>query len=259
MAISKIKLPDNSTQDIHDSRVLGVDSTPTANSSNLVTSGGVYATLANKADDSDVVHVTGDETIEGDKKFFDDVIVSNRAQGTDGEATIELQASSSSIAANKYYSAETAEDFSWVNWSGTYSPWPPGPGAEPVTHTKTLQQALDERNNPTIDSTPTSGSTNPVSSGGVYTALGAKQGTISDLATIRSGAAAGATAYQKPSTGIPASDLASGVIPTYDLSQYETKTNKVTSLSSASTDTQYPSAKCVYDLIGDVETLINAL
>ena len=45
MAISKIKLPDNSTQDIHDSRVLGVDSTPTANSSNLVTSGGVYQAL----------------------------------------------------------------------------------------------------------------------------------------------------------------------------------------------------------------------
>lgn len=40
------------------------------------------------------------------------------------------------------------------------------------------------------------------------------QPTISDLSTIRSGAQAGATAYQKPSTGIPASDLASGVIPT---------------------------------------------
>lgn len=146
-----------------------VDSTPTQGSTNPVTSGGVYATLADKADDSDVVHVTGDETIEGDKKFFDDVIVSNQAQGTDGEATIELQASSSSIAAHKYYSAETAEDFSWINWSGTYSPFPPGPGAEPVTHTKTLQQALNERNNPTIDSTPTSGSTNPVSSGGVKT------------------------------------------------------------------------------------------
>lgn len=45
MAISKIKLPDNSTQDIHDSRVLGVDSTPTADSGNLVTSGGVAAAL----------------------------------------------------------------------------------------------------------------------------------------------------------------------------------------------------------------------
>lgn len=37
------------------------------------------------------------------------------------------------------------------------------------------------------------------------------QPTISDLATIRSGAEAGATAYQKPSSGIPSSDLASAV------------------------------------------------
>lgn len=38
-------------------------------------------------------------------------------------------------------------------------------------------------------------------------ALGSKQGTISDLQEIRSGAQAGATAYQKPTTGIPNSDL----------------------------------------------------
>lgn len=41
--------------------------------------------------------------------------------------------------------------------------------------------------------------------------LSGKQDVISDLATIRSGAAAGATAYQKPSGGIPKTDLASGV------------------------------------------------
>lgn len=35
--------------------------------------------------------------------------------------------------------------------------------------------------------------------------------------------------------------------------------NLVTSISSSSTDTQYPSAKCVYDIVGDIETLINAL
>lgn len=37
----------------------------------------------------------------------------------------------------------------------------------------------------------------------------------------------------------------------------EVTTNKVTSLSSSSTDTEYPSAKCVYDLIGDIETLLS--
>lgn len=45
----------------------------------------------------------------------------------------------------------------------------------------------------------------------VENALSGKQATISDLATIRSGAAAGATAYQKPSTGIPKTDLDSAV------------------------------------------------
>lgn len=43
------------------------------------------------------------------------------------------------------------------------------------------------------------------------TLLNQKQGTISDLGTIRSGAQAGATAYQKPGTGIPKIDLASAV------------------------------------------------
>lgn len=38
-----------------------------------------------------------------------------------------------------------------------------------------------------------------------------KQDIIDDLATIRAGAAAGATAYQKPQTGIPASDMAAAV------------------------------------------------
>ena len=41
--------------------------------------------------------------------------------------------------------------------------------------------------------------------------IASKQDTISDLQTIRSGAAAGATAYQKPSGGVPKSDLASSV------------------------------------------------
>ncbi len=39
--------------------------------------------------------------------------------------------------------------------------------------------------------------------------------------------------------------------------KFEKTSNKVTSLSSNSTDTQYPSAKCVYDLIGDAISYIN--
>ena len=39
----------------------------------------------------------------------------------------------------------------------------------------------------------------------------------------------------------------------------EDTTNKVTSLSSSSTDTEYPSAKCVYDLVGDIETILASI
>lgn len=45
----------------------------------------------------------------------------------------------------------------------------------------------------------------------------------------------------------------------YGISMAEHIYNKVTTLSATSTDTQYPSAKCVYDLVGDVKTLIDNL
>lgn len=45
----------------------------------------------------------------------------------------------------------------------------------------------------------------------VNAGLSGKQDVINDLATIRSGAAAGGTAYQKPGTGIPSTDLSSEV------------------------------------------------
>ena len=39
----------------------------------------------------------------------------------------------------------------------------------------------------------------------------------------------------------------------------ENVSNKVVSLSANSTDTEYPSAKCVYDLIGDIEEVLTTL
>lgn len=44
-----------------------------------------------------------------------------------------------------------------------------------------------------------------------------------------------------------------------DVSGKEDKSNKVTSISSSSTDTQYPSAKCVYDIVGDIESILEEL
>lgn len=44
-----------------------------------------------------------------------------------------------------------------------------------------------------------------------------------------------------------------------EFNEKEDSSNKVTSLSAQSTDTQYPSAKCVYDIVGDIETLLAAI
>lgn len=38
---------------------------------------------------------------------------------------------------------------------------------------------------------------------------------------------------------------------------YQTTSNLVTSISSSSTDAQYPSAKCVYDIVGDIESILH--
>lgn len=39
----------------------------------------------------------------------------------------------------------------------------------------------------------------------------------------------------------------------------EDKSNKVTSISSASTNDQYPSAKCVYDILGNIDALLTQI
>lgn len=69
--------------------------------------------------------------------------------------------------------------------------------------------------------------------------------------------------YSKPSSGIPSTDLASAVqtsldkadsaIQSSDLTDYELNTNKVTSISSSSTNTEYPSALAVYNYIQSLD------
>lgn len=77
--------------------------------------------------------------------------------------------------------------------------------------------------------------------------------------------------YTKPTSGIPKTDLASDVQTSLekadtalqnhqDISGKEDTSNKVTSLSNSSTDTQYPSAKATYTyintILGNIETLL---
>lgn len=57
---------------------------------------------------------------------------------------------------------------------------------------------------------------------------------------------------------LPVSDT-EYITPSQIVNGREETANKVTSISSLSTDTEYPSAKCVYDIVGDIETLLTAL
>ena len=80
--------------------------------------------------------------------------------------------------------------------------------------------------------------------------------------------------YEKPDSGIPKSDLSSAVQTSLekadsalqahqDISGKEDKTNKVASISSSSTDDEYPSAKSVHTYveakIGNIETILEEL
>lgn len=73
---------------------------------------------------------------------------------------------------------------------------------------------------------------------------------ILNLEEIEAGAAAGATAYQKPADGIPASDIASGVIPQ---TEQASEILVSTTISSSSADTEIPTAKAVYDYIQSLD------
>lgn len=188
--------------------------------------------------------------------------------------------------------------------------------------------------NITVDSTPTSGSTNAVMSGGVYTALNNKQnkltagdginitnntisvgltagdgiditnntisvdGVSPDTITLATVATSGSyydlsnqptipviilegvvqdiidlapvaitgsynNLINKPTIPTTTSSVTSGSTSALTsggaytaLQNYQTKANLVTSVSSSSTDSQYPSAKLFYDTIGDIETLL---
>lgn len=75
-------------------------------------------------------------------------------------------------------------------------------------------------------------------------------GLASNYATAAQGALA--------DTALQPADLNGYATETWVGNQgYQTTANLVTSISSLSTDTEYASAKCMYDLIGDVETLLS--
>lgn len=105
----------------------------------------------------------------------------------------------------------------------------------------------------TVDPVPTSGSGNPVASGGVFTALSSKQATLESGVNIK-------TVNDQSLLGSGNIHISGGDVP----ENCEVTDNKVTTITSSSTNVQYPSAKAVYDyveeledLIGDIDTVLD--
>lgn len=95
-----------------------------------------------------------------------------------------------------------------------------------------------------------------VATTGSYNDLSNKP-TIPTVPTISTDISADATSDTKTASPKAVKTYVDNAIPS--VSGLESTSNKVTSLSSSSTDTQYPSAKCVYDLVGNIETLLAAI
>lgn len=161
---------------------LTFDSAPTSGSSNPVTSGGVYTALQGKQDDMLLVTITQSGT-----DLVADVAVSEIVQAISaGRDVLAVYGIGGRL--TEYYKVESYnQQARTLVWGLVH-----GIGVKTLSQTGT-SVTLESK---TFAET---------------SALQGKQDTISDLATIRSGAALGATAYQKPSGGIPKSDLASAV------------------------------------------------
>lgn len=125
-----------------------------------------------------------------------------------------------------------------TNWNGkqsalTFDSSPTASSTNPVTSGGVYTALSGKQATLTFDSTPTASSSNPVTSGGVYTALAGKQATLT---------------FDSTPTSNSNNPVKSGGVYTA-LAAKEATANKVTSLSSSSNNTQYPSALCVYNLI----------
>ena len=81
----------------------------------------------------------------------------------------------------------------------------------------------------------------------------------SNVATFTANASSNITANISVPTNTNELTNGAGFITSSALSGYQTTANLVTSVSSSSTDSQYPSAKLFYDTVGNIETLLAAI
>ena len=222
-----------------------------------LTNGAGYITssaLSGYAVDSAVVHKTGNETVGGVKTFSSDMYITNNQPFLYLRQTSfdkgDVPASQISASVNFLDGSEVLSGAHQLSSIGT----------EILTSgdircfLRAFKNAVNVSTNAQIAIYyPTTGS--------AYTECPTPtENTTTSLATVAtSGSYNDLT--NKPTIPTDTSDLTNGAgyITSSALSGYQTTSNLVTSISSSSTNTQYPSAKCVYDIVGDIETLLAAI
>lgn len=114
-------------------------------------------------------------------------------------------------------------------------------------------------NNKGTYSKPTNGIPKSDLANDVQTSLGKADTALQSYTEQYTGTITGITmnGVSKGTSGVV--DLGTVITSHQDITGKEDISNKVTSLSSNSTDTQYPSAKCVYDLVGNISTVLASL
>lgn len=122
MAISKVKLPNNTTQEVHDYRITGVDTSPVSGSAKVITSGGVYTALASKENTAN--KVTSLSSSSNNTQYPSALTVYNAISGlTEAEyvPVSSLPTASASTKGKIYVVSSTGAMSMTVESSGSYS------------------------------------------------------------------------------------------------------------------------------------------
>ena len=170
-----------------------IDTLPTDGSSNPVSSGGTY-NFVNSSIATNTAYFIGTFASVAELEAYSGTVTNN------DYAFVTSTDSAGNTLYNRYkYNAATQTwsfEYAVNNTAFTAAQWAAIQSGMTASDKTKLDGIEQGANKTVIDATPTSGSSNVVSSGGVYTALSGKQDTIADLSDIRSGASAGATAVQ---------------------------------------------------------------
>ena len=126
-----------------------------------------------------------------------------------------------------------------------------------VSIVSALQLLLDTKQGTlTFDDEPADGSTNPVTSDGIYEAIADAIASIDLSACEKIVNKVTALSAQSTDTQYPSAKCVYDALQAIDLSACEKIVNKVTAIDSESTDVQYPTAKLLFDISQTVDAYL---